>query len=333
MVWSKFTVDYIHMFNKCKYNLNTNNILLNNMRTELDMINIFISSNKIKFKITEKLFSNKIGDYLESKFVHKSSVINNLYKIPDEYLIEWDNNKIYIKTTETFFKHFIKRINTLILLLEYLRTKNNNIDKKIEIYLILTDLVKILPNKKTDTLSAEYVNSGYTDSNIIFIWRHEEFEKVIFHEIIHYFDLDCDNSFQINIDIMKKNNDTEYYSESITDFYGICYHLMYISIVSKIEIKELLELELGFIKNQAQLLNNLYKLNNWNYKNKIIINHKTSAFSYYIIKYLLFEYMLIHDYYLLNNPNKILNDILKIGFRVNKFININSLRMTFLQLH
>lgn len=331
MVWSKFTIDYINMFNKCKYNLDTNNILLNNIKKELDMINIFINSNKIKFTVDKILFSNKIQKYLETEFVHKFSVINNLYKIPDEYLIEWDNNKIYIKTTEIFFKHFIKRVNILILLLEYLRIKNNNIDKKIKIYLILTDLVKIPPNKN---LGCEHINTGYTGNNIIFIWRYEEFEKVIFHEIIHYFDLDClNNSIQIDMDIIKKYNDTEYYSEAITDFYGICYHLMYISLISKIEIKKLLEFELGFIRNQAQLVNNLYKLNNWNYKKKLVINHRTSAFSYYILKYLLFEHMLIYDCNLLDNSSKILNDILKVGFRVNKFFNINSLRMTCLQLY
>lgn len=329
MKWSRFTTLNINLFNNFK--ITKNNILLLNLESEKE--NILNKFKSIQVIIKPYKFNDKIKDLINGSFVYKDGIIMNLDKKPDEYIIEWDGNYIYIKTTEAFMINFKKRIKVLINMIEYIKSKNNNISKKIRIYLILLDLEKNLPNNN-EIIKAKHANTGYTDhsKNIIFIWRHEEFEKVLLHEVIHFFELDCsDDIIKINKIII--NGPSERYYEALTDYYAICYHLIYISILTNIKLKGLLEIELAFMKNQANVLNKYYNLKNWTINNNIIINQDTSAFSYYIVKYLLFEYMLYNNTNIMNNYYEILNIILNKGFKTSKFINVKSLRMTLLQIY
>lgn len=130
------------------------------------------------------------------------------------------------------------------------------------------------------------------------------------------------------------------YYEAITDFWGIFYYIIYISIVTKIQIKLILEIEITFIKNQAMILNDYYDLNSWSSENNnlqdIIIKQNTAALAYYIIKYLIFMYIInnnININNILDNYDNFLNIILKKGLNQENFIllNNNSLRMTLIQ--
>ena len=106
-------------------------------------------------------------------------------------------------------------------------------------------------------------------------------------------------------------------------------------MLTKIKIKTILELELAFIANQAQVLNNYYKLGDWNHMNRIRVNikQKTPAFSYYIVKHLLFEYNLDNDNNNDNDINRILNLVLNKGFKSTDFKYLESLRMTLFTLY
>jgi hypothetical protein len=85
-------------------------------------------------------------------------------------------------------------------------------------------------------------------------------------------------------------------------------------------------------------LNNFFNLYNWKHKPNKYINQSTSAFSYYILKYLLFEYLLnlnkcdIYEHLYYINYNNLLNNILNKPFNQTKFINLKSMRMTLIQL-
>jgi hypothetical protein len=142
---------------------------------------------------------------------------------------------------------------------------------------------------------------------------------------------DDDINIKVNID------NHESYFEAYTDFIGIQYHLIYISLITNINIKLLLEIELQFMRNQATILNRHLHLGKvWNKEILIPIKQLTPAFSYYILKYLLFEYSLYNNIELFDNNdyNKIFNKIINIGFNDNQNIyNINSSRMTLLQLN
>lgn len=74
---------------------------------------------------------------------------------------------------------------------------------ELSIYLYLTDLKKILPSKVAHTdLKEENVNTGFTFGcslkNQIYIYREEEWEKVLIHELIHAFGLDFASNDKLN---------------------------------------------------------------------------------------------------------------------------------------
>jgi hypothetical protein len=75
---------------------------------------------------------------------------------------------------------------------------------ELSIYLYLTDLKKTLPtdNPLHREIKEENVNTGYTFGcslkNQIFIYREEEWEKVLTHELIHAFGLDFASNNHLN---------------------------------------------------------------------------------------------------------------------------------------
>ena len=73
----------------------------------------------------------------------------------------------------------------------------------LSIYLYLTDLKKTLPSKVAHAeLKEENVNTGFTFGcslkNQIYIYREEEWEKVLIHELIHAFGLDFASNDKLN---------------------------------------------------------------------------------------------------------------------------------------
>ena len=331
--FNNFTRDNINLFMKSKYNLSNDNILLKKIRKKKESVLGFISKNNInpKIDIIDKIDIN-IKELLGTVWVYEKGVIQWLEKnVVKYYKISWLNNIITIICKEEQMKNIKNRIKTICNILDYLKSKSKN-PCDYNIILLLTDLKKLKPTK--NIIGPKHINTGYTDlyTKQIFIWRYEEFEKVLFHEAIHFLDLDCREhrvSLDINIDGPKS------YYEAITDYIAIFYHIIYISIITNIDIKLLLELELGFIRNQALSVNNHFKLGDWNGMITKMIKQKSPAFSYYILKYLLFSYLLENDIKYnaaKQDYNEILNKLIKIGFKQNEFNDIESYRMTLLQL-
>jgi hypothetical protein len=344
MNWSKFTNKYIKQFKSIKYNLDQNNILLLLIKQERDNINNFITKyNNIDIDITMLKqiplyeFNKNIKKWASSRWVY-NDLLNNIDDLNKNYVISWksisDNtqhNIMNIKTTKSVLKAFMNRVKILILIFEYLKFKSNNF-RKININLVLSHLEKKMPEQNS-IIDVPHVNSGFTDINedYIFIWRLEEFEKVLIHEMIHFLDMEHRNYFNYN-ESVENIHDNLNYSEAVTDFFAIIYHIIYINIITNISIKLLFEIELAFIKNQAQQINTHFKLKTWKqYPNKQI-NQLTPAWSYYIVKYLLFQYCL---------NNKIINDnyydlvikAINIQFNNEQYIKLDSSRMTLLQLN
>ena len=329
-MFCKFTEKYIEYFKKNKYILDNNNKLLLLLNNEKQKIYNYFSNNKIIISFEYESNIDIISYCTNSIFVY-NKVIKELDNMNNLLIFKWNNNFILLKTYN-ITNILIKKIKILIYIIEYLK-KKYNYKKNLKIILILTLLEKYTPIDN-EILSAKHINSGYSYDNNIFIWRYEEFEKVLLHELAHVFKIDKRDD---NTNIIIKSNIHNYF-EALTDFYGIIYHIIYLSLITKINIKKFLELELSFIKNQAIKVNKFFNLDEWiNKPNKEIVQN-TSVFSYYIIKYLLFEYIinLINSnifLYLDNiNYNLLLKNILNIKFIENKYYNIKSLRMTLLQL-
>ena len=313
------------------------NILYNNIRKDKQIIKDFIKNNKYDIIIHQCSnneshdINKRIISYSDVKWVNKTSVIKDMNNLHAIYIITWGKNTITIKTTESEFKNIKLRLKIIIGMIEYLSSISTVQTTELDIYLVLTSLKKYFPDK--GLIDVNHVNSGYTDfrQNIIFIWRLEEFEKVLFHELMHFYNMDTrHHDYDMLVDI---HNDTECYYEAITDFLGIYYYLIFLSLQTKTSIKLLLQLELGFIKNQAIQINDYLNLGDWVGKPLKKIKQNTASFSYYILKYLLFEYAQsnnIDDE--IKDGNKLLKKIIKIGFKTEQVIKIKSSRMTMLQL-
>ena len=347
MSWSNFTNQYIKTFKQNKYSLKNDNILIQEIKKERSNIKLFISQfidQPIDLKIellNEKqtnIIDKKINKFSNVKWVDYEGIKNELSSnILDKiYKITWLSSPINQKQNQMIIKtgylinKILLRIKLIIYIIEYLKKKSNNENKIIDMYLILSSLKKTFPIDN-DIMSVKNANTGYTDfnENIIFVWRLEEFDKVIFHEVIHYLKMDCSEHY---LDHIINTHGPHSYFEAITDFWGIFYHLIYLSIITNSSIKSLLELELSFIKNQAMRVNKYFKLKDWNKKPTNLIKQDTPAFSYYILKYLIFEYLLNNNLDEIYDYNNFLIKITNIGFKQEPCIDLESSRMTLLQL-
>lgn len=326
MKWDDFTLQYIKYFKNNRHNISDDNILLDYINQERHMISKYIKSNELKqYKISlipNSTYDIEFKNYTKSNWVDKN-VNKQLNQLNKTYLVESDNLKIIIRTNNK--PSFLKRIRYIVYFINYLRNKTNK-QTNLSIYLILSDLKKEFP-KNNNIVGIQTANGGYTDfyENIILVWRKEELEKVLFHELIHFFDLDFRNE-RLNI---KFNSKVKSYYEAITDFHAICYHLIFISFFTKISIKKLLEIEFTFIRNQAYQMIEYMKIKDINNDN---IKESTPAFSYFILKYLVFEYYLNNE--MKDSFNELLKEITKMNnYFINKKIyKLNSSRMTLLQL-
>ena len=322
MFWSHFTNSNFKLINK--YNMNNDDFINYIYEIKSD-----INDRKIDFKysiLETNIPNEKINELKNSKWVDNNLNINNLnYDIQ----IKLNESNIFIKTTKWKFNIFQKRLHTFLKIINYINNNNINFD----LYLILSNKKKYIND---EIISPKNINSGYTNllSNEIFIWREEEFEKVTFHEIIHLCNKDHRNEdVIIPINIIGP----ESYFEAITDFKAIIYNIIYISIITNKKLKSLLNYELFFIKNQAKYINYYLK------KNKInnVILQNSPAYSYFILKFLLFDYfnkekfnnnLFENIFYKNTDYYKLIKLIEKYELNEIDYINFNSGRMTFFEL-
>lgn len=319
---SQFTKSHLKDFVKNKYKVNNNCSLLKYILDEKHNIISFIKRSDYKFnfnKIDLLPMKKRLKSYTNSEWVLNEQVNKYIDSNEIMYNINWGDNNIYVVCDN--FEILKERLIILIYIIEYLKHKAK-FNKKYEIYLILTDLVKQFPNND-EIVKVKHVNTGYTNfsNNIIFIWRFEEFEKVLLHEVIHYTNF-FDHDININHDLHIKG--PESYYEAVTDLWAIIYNCIYISLMTKLKLKYIFMIELGFVRNQALALYD-------HFDNNII--QETPAYSYYIIKYMLFNYLIINNKLPDTINDKIISESVKENILVdNKYIKLDSLRMTLFEL-
>jgi len=321
MKWSNFTLENYKKIPKI--DIIENKLLIDKMNN--DKMNI-LNLNDIDFKLSYTNIDNKlISNKSSIKWVYSNGVMNDLKNLKSEIEIKWDNNIMFIKCNEHKLVKILNRLPTLLKMINYINNENHNLN----IYLILTNLKKNI-NDKDNKLAAREINSGYSDirEKYIFIWREEEFEKVLFHELIHLLNKDHRDE-KYDYDIYNKKS----FYEALTDTKAIYYNIIYLSILTKDDIYKLLNIELNFIVNQA------------NYMNDLIINSYkeiSPVTSYYIIKSKIFKYLLSNKmneqlfynlFTLCKNGNDLINTIYNDKIHKINYIQINSTRMTILELN
>jgi hypothetical protein len=152
---------------------------------------------------------------------------------------------------------------------------------------------------ETDTMTPLNINSGSSlRGKFVNIWREEELEKVLFHEIQHFYNCDfhiLDNGYNELSSFIKQTfsiNGDDKVNESINEVMAIIIHMIYQSIKLNIDLTIIYSYEMYFTMIQiAKIIvyydgdsyDDLFKKN----ENSITFKQTTSVLSYYVIKGLL----------------------------------------------
>jgi hypothetical protein len=182
--------------------------------------------------------------------------------------------------------------------------------KKLDLFIYLTPFKKIIKHKG-QILTRNEINSGSCSkyNRWVQIFRSEELLKVLIHELLHYYDLDCDTTDWIdNILPIKLQCNSLLLNEAITEAMAIILHTYYYSEITNQDFKLLIRKEITYSKkmhdiifyhNNVKTLNDLFNVCNY-----------TNVIPYYIIKYVLIEDIEDALKYLFNK-NKIKKYIIK----------------------
>ena len=267
-----------------------------------------------------KIYQRKIIQNNKSFFENNFELCNNIYKNPfissqiKQYIITnikyrycyIDNNIIInIFTSNNDITNILTNILNVISFMKILF--NNLFPQVFDLVIYLTPFKKILSNSGS-LLLPDNINTGSTRPQIfIHIWRLEELQKVLIHEMVHYLNLDTnDNNNIISKEISKIINfetntkilPNEAYTEAIAIILNCLFNSVIINTKKSFDYEKkdiidifniLLNYEIIWSQFQAakiikhhKCFNNYYELFDKNYSCKF--RQKTSVFSYYIIK-------------------------------------------------
>jgi len=188
----------------------------------------FVQELKIQEEIYEKIPKNEDFDLIVDNIqdiIKKNSSLTYKYSLST---LDKSLNIYFVVFNNNILKEEIK--NNLYKILFWLHVINDFYEDKscsneLNIYIYLTDKLKVLPDKKHDDIKREHVNTGFTytclKKNSIVIYRKEEWFKVFIHETFHNLKLDFSNMNNNNTkkyinNLFKVNSDVKLY-EAYTD--------------------------------------------------------------------------------------------------------------------
>tara|TARA_Y100000385_G_C13068523_1_gene627876 strand:+ start:328 stop:1506 length:1179 start_codon:yes stop_codon:yes gene_type:complete len=320
-------------------------------------------------KIMNELIKNKIDIYkpfTSCRFISTNMMYSILTKHTSIYDVfsTYNTNKVTIRVfdNEDIYCSFKNRLDLankmtkIFSLLEFFNIENNHV----KIYFAPVDIPKIFPN--SEVFSPDCINSGGTihegNKAHIILFRKEESDKVLVHELIHYLKLDFamsnvywGNINGINNRVVSEFNVTPSHQyinlfEALTDTLAIVFNSMCNCIITKSDINDYFYTELIYSRTIAGNIlkhsgfRNVSDLMDTNKTNKL--KQSTSVLAYYILKCSLLNNTDIvlskycpkfSKYWSLRDINefyqltkKDLNTINNLPFKLNSF---NSLRMTY----
>jgi hypothetical protein len=232
----------------------------------------------------------------ENRRLYLKKLLTNNYKIDGvlRYINQINDEKI-IKdgnlTLRVYYRKDKDKIDEIFLMRVMKRAKIIIGEKIIIINLILTLEKKKFNNCNTEILTEKNVNSGFTyvNGNEIFIFRREEFPKVILHEMIHHnLNIHNDEFKEINKKKLMKafeinERTTLILNEAMVELWATILHLSFIAKENNWDLKKLMYMELRY---------SLYKC--WQIMrlrdNKLWFD-KCNIYSYIIFKTILLNYL------------------------------------------
>lgn len=215
-------------------------------------------------------------------------------------------NKLSLKKQNTYFDNIAHRIYVWLCVAN--RIKQNKCSDVLNIYIYLTNLFKLLPDKHA-MIDQIHANTAFTTScsskNEIHVFREEEWFKVFIHETFHCSGIDFSHSrelsniandkireiFPVNIDIGLFETYCELFANNMNILFYIYFKDTSIDKVIQ-EYEKYLYLEqlfscFQFVKvlhHSHLTFENLYSLKTLPTQQRSIYKENTNVLSYYILK-------------------------------------------------
>jgi len=224
-------------------------------------------------EIRRELKSHFVGNFNIPEVISYINEINSLKTINHKNI----SLRIYYKTTDNLNFDFIKRVverGAFILR-----------KKQMIIHLIPSPAKKMI--KEDGIMTGANINSGFTyvNRNEIYIFRKEEFPKVIIHELIHH-------DLNIHRDEFKKENKerlkrhfkiaeetTLILNEAMIELWAIIFQLAFVSIDYGKDFKKLFEMEVSYSLYKCHQILKIQGEGEW--------KDRCNIFSYIIFKTIL----------------------------------------------
>lgn len=252
--------------------LNKLNFYINKVTTNDELKELFYNNNFVSDDILNELKSNTINHII----IDNQEYYLSLYYYDIENINEYLNNIIII-----------------IKIIKYINLHFNYKDTKFNVIIFLGNSKKYISDKIIKPIN---MNSGSSIPTVYAnLWRKEEYEKVLIHELLHFIKADfysndakfLENKIKKIISYETTNSINESYNETLAGIINMCYK----SIKYNININKIYEIELNFLYIQTAKLIDIFGGNSIEdlFKKKITIKQTTSALSYIIFKMILFH--------------------------------------------
>ena len=286
---------------KNKYSIEHNFINISNYDKKiLKMYGIkmkdILNENK---NITNLIDTTFYGNNLLSPFISTRIIRDIINKLNIKTILKCENREIIIFSKKKIDNNFIDKIDSIFNFYDMITKKNNYY--KLEIF--LSNKKKYI-NKNLNSFDPDNINSGATlPGKFIYIFRKEELVKVLFHELVHYLDMDMRNyqdkfkSLYSNINLKATIvNPNEAYTEIIALLLMNIWEYKYkeIDLDINLYVSKKLTLELGWSYYQiCKILNYFvcYKTYEELFSDNCEFRQKSNVLSYFILKTYFLQYL------------------------------------------
>tara|TARA_B000000475_G_scaffold267068_1_gene257673 strand:- start:476 stop:1615 length:1140 start_codon:yes stop_codon:yes gene_type:complete len=227
------------------------------------------------------------------KYTYQSNFTISGVDITLDFIMTNNNKNEYLKNAEK-----VQRLLNFMINLSNLKMKTLNI------ILFLHDDKKVI-NKKYEILSPKHVNTAVTyacnPNGEIFLYRKEEWFKVLIHELMHSLCLDFSGidikSLQDNIKKIFNINSEFEISETYSEFWATIINCCFLSLdisrsykTFKQNVTMMVDFERIFSLFQSTKILKYMKIDNYKTflnEQSHLFEEKTNVFSYYILKSIL----------------------------------------------
>ena len=288
VIWynnNQHTIDYEAIYSKIKSNKELVSMFNNLFQTGKDRENLHDMLHKNCFVGLDTIHYSEITE------LNKVEII--IIDYPTTITLYYENNYSTFKLNEI--------VNNILIIVTIMYKINNEIIKgkvnKLNLNILLGKQRKYIYN--TNNFSPININSGSCMRGVfVNVWREEELEKVLFHEILHFFKCDFHeyhNKYSELREFIGKTFDIDgddKVNESLNEIMANCINMQYQSIKLNMSLDLIYSYEIYFSLFQIAKIISFYKGQDYesifkSNPNHITFKQTTSVLSYYIIKGLL----------------------------------------------